>query len=49
MNLLFFFQDIYNNQLKERYGDNILIYLDLRFETRSSDEPDKNPTREKID
>jgi hypothetical protein len=47
MNLFFSFQDIYNNQLNERYEDNILIYLDLRFKTTSSDEPDKNPTREK--
>jgi hypothetical protein len=42
----FYFQETYNNQLKERYGDDILTHpefdLDLWMEVRSSGGPDKN-------
>jgi len=42
----FFFQETYNNQLRERYGDDILTHpefdLDLWMEVGSSSGPDKN-------
>jgi len=42
----FYFQETYNNRLKERYGDDILTHpefdLDLWMEVRSSGGPDKN-------
>jgi hypothetical protein len=42
----FFFQETYNNRLKERYGDDILTHpefdLDLWMEVGSSGGPDKN-------
>jgi regulator of replication initiation timing len=42
----YYFQETYNNQLRERYGDNILTHLefdpDLWMEVGSSGGPDKN-------
>jgi hypothetical protein len=43
---LFYFQETYNNRLRERYGDDILTHLefdpDLWMEVGSSGGPDKN-------
>jgi hypothetical protein len=43
---LFYFQETYNNRLKERYGDDILTHPefdpDLWMEVGSSSGPDKN-------
>jgi len=44
--ITFFFQETYNNRLRERYGDNILTHLkfdsDLWIEVGSSGGPNKN-------
>jgi len=46
MIIFFYFQETYNNQLRERYGDDILTHPefdpDLWMEVGSSGEPDKN-------
>jgi hypothetical protein len=46
MMITFFFQETYNNRLRERYGDDILTHsefdLDLWMEVGSSGGPDKN-------
>jgi len=46
MMITFFFQETYNNRLRERYGDNILTHSefdpDLWMEIGSSGGPDKN-------
>jgi hypothetical protein len=46
MNLFFSFQDTYNSQLKERYGDDLSTHsdldLDLWLEAGSSGGPNRN-------
>jgi len=46
MSAFFYFQETYNNRLRERYGDNILTHPefdpDLWMEVGSSGGPDKN-------